>query len=203
MALSVQSALPAAGVPHEIRHFVWTHGWGQIFKDLQDVNHLLQKAEDLADEVRKVKDKDPDRPIYLLGKSGGAGLVLAAAELLPPACLERIVLLSPAVSPTYDLVPAFRATRGEIVCFYSVHDKLVLSWGTRRFGTVDRLYMAGAGLHGFRRPPQQSAEDESLYRRLIQVPWNPAMILEGNLGNHVGTSMPAFMAKEVAPWLKP
>jgi hypothetical protein len=28
------------------------------------------------------------------------------------------------------------------------------------------------------------------------------MILEGHLGAHLGTAMPAFLAKEVAPWLK-
>src|SRR5262249_23252659 len=83
---------PKAGVRHEIREFVWTHGWGQIFKDLQDTPHLLSKAEELAAEVRQVKAQNPEQPVYLVGKSGGTALVLAAAERLPPQTVERIIL---------------------------------------------------------------------------------------------------------------
>ena len=106
---SAQKALPKAGVRHEIREFVWTHGWGQIFKDLQDTPHLLHKADELTSEVRRQKAQHPEQPIYLVGKSGGTALVLAAAEQLPPQTVERIVLLSPAVSRAFDLSAAFSA----------------------------------------------------------------------------------------------
>src|SRR5262249_5495298 len=149
---------------------------------------------ELAAEVLKIKAQDPDRPVFLVGKSGGTGLVLAAAEQLPPQTLERIILLSAAVSPSYDLRPALRATRHEIVSFYSPYDQLVLNWGTSQFGTIDRYYGASAGLRGFVIPTDQSPEDRALYDRLVQVKWNPAMILEGHLGSHIGTSMPAFVA---------
>jgi hypothetical protein len=115
LGVSALSALPRVGVKHEIREFVWTHGWGQLLKDLQDNQHLRQKAEELADIVRRYKAENPQRPIYLVAKSGGTGLVLASAELLPANTLERIILLSAAVSPTYDLRRALKATRGEIV----------------------------------------------------------------------------------------
>src|SRR5438309_2888970 len=101
-----QWELPRVGVHHEIRDFTWTHGFGQPFKDLQDAPHLRRKADELAEEIRKVKKKDPRRPIYLIGKSGGAGLVLLATERLPADTLDRIILLSAAVSPGYDLRPA-------------------------------------------------------------------------------------------------
>jgi hypothetical protein len=203
VALSSQWALPRAGVRHEIREFPWSHGKGRLLRDLQDTQHCLRKANELAAEVRKIKAQDPERPVYLVGKSGGTGLVLAAAEQLPPETLERIILLSPALSPNYDLRPALRATKHEIVSFYSPYDQLVLNWGTSQFGTIDRFYGASAGLHGFVIPNDQGGEDRALYDRLVQVKWNPAMILEGHLGSHLGTSMPAFVAKEVAPWLKP
>jgi hypothetical protein len=203
VALSSQWALPRAGVRHEIREFRWTHGKGRLLRDLQDTQHCLRKADELAAEVHKIKAQDPERPVYLVGKSGGTGLVLAAAEQLPPQTLERIILLAPAVAPTYDLRPALRATKYEIVSFYSPYDQLVLNWGTRQFGTIDRYYGASAGLHGFTIPPDFSSSDSALYDRLVQVKWNPAMILEGHFGIHIGTSMPAFVAKEVAPWLKP
>jgi pimeloyl-ACP methyl ester carboxylesterase len=197
-----QWELPRAGVHHEVRDFTWTHGWGQVFKDLQDRPHLLQKAEMLAAEIQKIKKNDPDRPVYLVGKSGGAGLVLAAAERLPPDSVERIILLSAAVSPNYDLRPAFRATRREIVSFHSPYDQFILGWGTSYFGTTDRVYGPSAGLHGFNVPGYFPQEDQALYQRLVQIPWNSTMILEGHWGNHVGTSLPAFVGQEVAPWLK-
>jgi hypothetical protein len=202
VALSSQWALPRAGVRHEIREFSWTHGKGRLLRDLQDTQHCLRKADELAAEVRKIKTHDPDCPVFLVGKSGGTGLVIAAAEQLPPQTLERIILLSPALAPTYDLRQALRATKHQIVSFYSPYDQLVLNWGTSQFGTIDRFYGASAGLRGFVIPKDLTPEDRVLYDRLVQVKWNPAMILEGNLGSHIGTSMPAFMAKEVGPWLK-
>jgi pimeloyl-ACP methyl ester carboxylesterase len=197
-----QWALPRAGVPHEIRHFVWSHGWGHVFKDLQDVRHLQLKAEELAEEVVRYKELQPDRPVYLVGKSGGTALILAAAEKLPPRTVERIILLSAAVSPHHDLRPALRATEHEIVSYYSGYDRLVLGWGTSEFGTADRCYGPSAGLTGFIVPGSLSAVDRSLYDRLVQLPWGPRMILEGHLGTHTGTSAPAFLGKEVATWLR-
>jgi len=201
--IAARWALPRAGVPHEVQHFVWTHGVGSILRDLQDTRHLLHKAGELAGLVRRLKTEAPARPVYLLGKSGGAGLVLAAAEELPPATLDRIILLSAAVAPHYDLRPALRATRREIIAFYSPFDQLVLGWGTSQFGTIDRVYGPSAGLRGFVVPAGLSADDRLLYERLVQVPWHYSMILQGHPGTHAGTSMPAFLAKAVAPWLKP
>src|SRR6516225_6694508 len=50
-----QWELPRVGIYHEIRDFAWTHGFGQPFKDLKDTPHMLRKADELADEVLKVK----------------------------------------------------------------------------------------------------------------------------------------------------
>ena len=198
-----QWELPRVGIHHEVRDFIWTHGFGQPFKDLQDTPHVRRKADELAEEIRKIKKKDPQRPIYLIGKSGGAGLVLLATERLPADTLDRVILLSAAVSPGYDLRPALRATWGEIVSFYSDNDQFVLNWGTTHFGTIDRIYGPSAGLHGFALPDKLTPEDRLLYRRLIQIPWTSAMIAEGYFGSHAGTSLPSFVGWEVAPWLRP
>lgn len=203
MHSSVHWSLPRAGVRHEIRSFIWTHGKGQMFKDLQDLRHMLRKAHELAAEVIDYHLQYPERPIYLLGKSGGSGVVLEAAALLPAATLERIILLSAAVAPGYDLRPALRATRQEIVSFHSHHDQFILGWGTQQFGTIDRHYGRSAGLQGFVVPDELSTTDRVLYQRLVQIPWTADMIRAGHLGRHIGTSMPGFMAREVAPWLMP
>jgi pimeloyl-ACP methyl ester carboxylesterase len=200
---AAQWALPRAGVDLEVREFSWTHGKGQVLRDLQDYRYTQQKARELAEEIQSYRDAHPGRPVYLVGKSGGAGLVLGAAGQLSEPALERIVLLSPAVSHDYDLRPALRAVKQQIVVYYSPYDRFVLSWGTKHFGTIDRYYEPGAGLDGFLVPQNLSMEDAHLYGRLIQVRWNPRMIREGNLGGHLGTSMPGFIGHEVGRWLRP
>jgi hypothetical protein len=194
------AVLPKVGIEHELREFVWTHGFGQWLQDLQDARHQFEKAYELAEHVRKIKDEEPDRPVYLVGKSGGTGIVLSAASMLRTGTLERIILLSSAVSPAYDLRPAFRATRHEIVNYWSAGDWFILGWGTKQFGTMDRVHGAAAGLTGFVKPTE--GDDLDLYDRLVQVQWKSDMIKTGHTGGHVGTSFPAFVAKEVAPWLK-
>jgi pimeloyl-ACP methyl ester carboxylesterase len=197
-------ALPLAGVPHEIRVFEWTHGKARLLRDLQDTRYLLCQGARLAEQVREVLREDPDRPIYLMGHSAGAGVVLAAAEHLPPQSLERIILLSAAVSPGFDLRPALRATRHEIVSFHSRRDRLVLHVGTSLFGTVDRVYGPSAGVAGFTPPDDLDAEGLRMYERVVQVPWRFDMTLECvGAGGHHATCMPLFLARRVAPWLLP
>src|SRR5438105_382905 len=141
--------LPWAGVPHEVRDFIWTTGFGNLVRDVQDTPNVMARADELAREVTRYKAEHPDCPVYLVGHSGGTGVVLAAAERLPPATVERIVLLSPAVSPGFDLRPALRATRGEIVSFHSPLDRFWRDWGTTHYGTIDRIHTPAAGVHGF------------------------------------------------------
>jgi Serine aminopeptidase, S33 len=197
-----ESALQKAGVRHEIREFVWTHGWGQLFKDLQDSDHTRRKAEELAQAIRRHQTEFPGRPVFLVGKSGGTGIVLAALEILEPESVERAILLSAAVSPNYDLRRALRATRLEIVSFHSAYDQLILNWGTRTFGTMDRQYVASAGLGGFVPPAALDAEGTNLYRRLVQVPWHLRAGVQGMIGPHSATSLPGFLTTHVAPWLR-
>ncbi len=114
----------------------------------------------------------------------------------------RIILISPAVSPGYDLRGALVATRREIVSFYSSLDRVILGLGTWQFGTVDRVRGPGAGLTGFTPPPDLDPADRALHRRLVQIPWKPVMLLHGYAGLHSGNSLPLFMAFQVAPWLR-
>jgi hypothetical protein len=201
--VSAHWALPRAGVEHELRDFSWTHGTGRILCDLQDLCHLMAKAGELADAVREVKQHDPTTPVYFLAHSGGCGVALAAAGMLPPATVERIVLLSAAVSPTLDLRPALRATRCEIVSFYSALDVLWLGLGARLCGTTDRVYCFAAGHTGFVVPEGLDEESCQLYRRLVQVPWCVEDLCELNIGAHHSTCAPGFLKRHVAPWLRP
>jgi hypothetical protein len=202
MGSCARAVLPAAGIHHELRDFIWTHGKGSFLKDLQDTPHLVRKADELAAQIKEQHAREPERPIFVVAKSGGTGLALLAAEQLAAGTLERMVLISAAVRPEYDLRPALRATRGEVVSFYSRNDQVILNWGTRHFGTVDRVYGPSAGYRGFVTPQTPAAEDQDLYKRLVQVRWTPSMLLYGYAGTHTGTSSPGFLIGEVAPWLK-
>jgi pimeloyl-ACP methyl ester carboxylesterase len=195
--------LPRSGVRHELRNFPWTHGKCLILRDLQDTRYLLARAAELAEEIRKIKSAEPDRPVYLMGHSAGAAVSLAAAEQLPPCTLERIILLSAAVSPDYDLQQALRATRREIISFNSCCDVFMLGFGTWQFGTADRVYGPAAGRSGFRPPSDLDADGRCLYSRLVQVNWRPADLLMFRGGSHNSTCMPVFLATSVAPWLLP
>ena len=195
-------ALPLAGVKHELREFSWQHGKGRHLRDLQDTPHLHEKAEDLAKEIRELHEREPNRRIYLVGHSAGTAIVIHAAEMLPPQSVERIILLSSAMSPSYNLSAALRATRGEIVSFYSQLDRMLLGWGTSQFGTTDRIYGPGAGLSGFKTPADLDDEGKRLYERLVQVPWTLERTLEFQSGGHHSTTTPWFLGRQVAPWLR-
>lgn len=197
-----QVALPLAGVPHEIRVFEWTHGKFRYLRDLQDTRYLKEKAADLAAQVTAVKTEDASRPVYLMGHSAGAALVLEAAGELPPGTLDRIIVLSAAVSPGYDLRPALRATRGEVISFNSSLDRFMLSFGTSFFGAVDRYYVNAAGMEGFKTPDDLDDEGKRLYGRLVQSAWSPDMFLERGCW-HNSTCMPLFLSRQVTPWLTP
>jgi len=203
LKVATKWAVRSAGIDCEVREFDWTHGKGQILKDLQDTRHHEAKTTELVRLIRDARTAEPARPLFLIGRSGGSVLALTAAGLLPPETLERIILLSPAVSPTFDLAPALRACKQEIVSFYSDLDWIVLGWGTTQFGTADRYYTASAGMTGFSKPTDGDEEKRDLYRRLVQVRWTPSMILRGHPGGHIGTAMPTFLARDVTPWLKP
>jgi pimeloyl-ACP methyl ester carboxylesterase len=193
--------LSNAGVTHELRNFCWTHGKCHLLRDLQDRTYLLARAGELAEAIRVIKAADPGRPVYLLGHSAGAAVSLAAAEQLPPRTLERIVLLAAAVSPDYDLRAALQATRNEIVSFSSICDVIFLNWGTSQFGTADRVYGPSAGLGGFHEPAELDDESKSLYKRLVQVQWQPGDLLQFRGGLHHSPCMPIYLATSVAPWL--
>lgn len=186
--------------PLEVRDFHWTHGTGRIVRDIQDTRHLMKKAEELAQQIIDYQATHPDSPIYLVGKSTGAMIVLLASERLPIGSVERIILLSAAVSPGYDLRPALRTARLEIVSFHSPFDIPVLHWGTSIVGTADRYYSTSAGLLGFT-VPASTTNDNLDYERLKQIEWSPSKACYGHLGGHAGNSMPLFVLYEVIPFL--
>ncbi len=198
----LQYMVAAEGLPYVVKVLRWGHGLGRWHADLTNVSNHVKKAEQMADEVLAFRASKPGASVFLVGKSGGTGIVVRALERLPDHAVEAAVLLSPALSPGYDLTRALRAIRRELVVFWSPLDVFVLGAGTRIFGTIDRVSAVSAGMVGFRRPEGLDDDGQAQYAKLRQIRWSPEMAPTGYLGGHVGPDSPAFLRKYVVPILR-
>jgi pimeloyl-ACP methyl ester carboxylesterase len=196
--MGLRHAAGHAGLTHEVRVVNWGHGLGRWHRDLTNVANHETKADFIAAATSEFHETHPDAPVFLIGKSGGTGVIVKTLERLPEGSVERAVLLSSALSPRYDLSRALRSVRREMAVVWSPFDVFILGVGTHVFGTVDRVNTVSAGLVGFQKPPAADAEQ---YAKLRQVKWSPLMVPTGNLGGHVGADSPAFLRKYVVPLL--
>ena len=199
---ALHHVIRSTGEPCVVRLVPWGHGLGRWHADLTNAANHVEKGRALAVEVAEFKERRPGAPVFLVGKSGGTGMVIRALERLPEDTVEAAVLLAPALSPGYDLSRALRAVRREMVVFWSPMDVFVLGLGTRIFGTIDRHRVVSAGLVGFRRPDKLDERGKAQYAKLRQVRWRPVMARTGYLGGHVGPDSPAFLRKYVVPLLR-
>jgi pimeloyl-ACP methyl ester carboxylesterase len=181
-----------------VRSFDWTHGRGQGLADVVDVDYSRCQGRRLAEEVCRYQRAFPGVPVFVVGYSAGSAVALAAAEWLPADSLERLVLLAPAVSASYDLRRALASTRQGIDVFTSERDAFYLGLGTGVFGTADGKRDAAAGRVGFC-PPR----DGLFAGRLRQYPWDESVAWTGNLGSHNGSLSPAYLKAYVLPLLTP
>jgi hypothetical protein len=195
----------AEELPLIVKVVPWGHGWGRWHRDLTNAHNRDAHARRVAAELEAFRlqtHEGAERPVYVVGKSGGTGVVVKALELLPEGAVDKAVLIAPALSPDYDLTRALRAVRHEMVVFWSPFDVIVLGAGTRVFGTIDRVRSVSAGLVGFRPPATPGGDSEAPYAKLRQVRWRPEMASTGYLGGHVGPDSPAFLRKYVVPLLR-
>jgi hypothetical protein len=199
--MGLRQVMGERGGRRRVRVVRWGHGFGRWHADLTDVTNHRAQARAVVEEVLAWRAQRPGTPVYLVGKSGGSGIVVGALEGLPEGSVEAAVLLAPALSPEYDLSRALGAVRREMVVFWSPLDVVILGAGTWLFKTVDRVRSVGAGMVGFRRPPALDEAGRARYARLRQVRWSPGMATTGYLGGHVGPDSPPFLRKYVVPLL--
>ncbi len=204
LGVGLRYAVGEAGPPVRLESFSWGHGFGRWYSDLTRADSRDRDAARLAEEIRRHRTNRPGSPVFVVARSAGAGIAVMALEQLDPDAVERVILLAPALSPAYDLAPALRAVRREMVVFWSPADLIILGAGTLLFGTIDRVRTIGAGLVGFRVPPSGHPDDDRTrqYRKLRQVRWSPGMIALGHFGGHFGADCPGFLRKHVVPLLR-
>ena len=189
-----------AGLPLDVEMVDWSYGPGRYLADEMDFGHTRAAGMALAARVAAYRQTCSASRIDLIGHSAGSAVVVHAAELLPPGSIERIILLSPALSPTYDLTKALRATKRQIVAFNSRYDPALHC--TSLFGTADRVYCTSAGVKGFTQPAYLDDAAKHSYERLVQIPWTFQRLLELQRPWHNSPTMPLYLGRQVAPWLK-
>ena len=156
-----------------------------MIKDLQDTEHMTRKAADLAAKVRLYRKLHPDRPVYLIGKSGGArrgaadGQDVAAGHARPLLSCFPPPWLQPTISAPPSAPPGTRSS-----------PSIPITIGSSLAGAPGN----SAPPTGFTTPPPACAASPAaqgqprrrpVYRRLVEVPWTPAMIPEGHFSGHM------------------
>src|SRR5438874_739504 len=193
------SGLTAGGFEADFHIFDWTEGDTGIVALQRHDQHVIEarKAADLIIEQFKAS---PGTPIYLTGHSGGAAILTWAIELLPDEIkIESVAMFAPALSPQYDLTKALKHVKGKLYVFSSPHDFVVLSTGTKMFGTMDGVRCEAAGFKGFVEPKSADAEE---YKKLMPQPYQRSWALRyGHVGSHICGLRPKFARDYVAKLL--
>ena len=173
----------------------WTSG-NPGLAALGAVQRNKQEAKKIAQMIERRVREHPELRIVITGHSGGSGLAVWALEDLPDDVqIDTLVMLAPALSPSYDLSAALRHVKNKAYAFNSEYDP-VLGPGTRAFGTIDRIMTNAAGRVGFEKP---AGADDAQYSKLVQIPYDRGFMIFGNIGDHIGPMMPRFAARVIAP----
>ncbi len=195
----LKDELRASGAT-DLRELSWGAPGPLFFLNFQTTS-IHDSAE--ADLARHIKDWLKQRPgcrVDLVGHSAGCGVILGALRKLDED--ERVgqaILLSPSVSPGYDLTASLRHVNRRIDSFYSDRDIVFLKVRTGTFGTYDNVRTPAAGHLGFRPEPPLAPE---LAAKLVQHPYDPAWESLGNWGDHAGSATGNFVGAVVAPLFK-
>ncbi len=196
----LRQAITDAQQPLATETFTWSHGAYRVLADLHDHDYQKAKGQELADAVLACRRISPTGKVYLVCHSSGAAVVLAAAQQLPAGSVERIILLAPALAPSYDLRPALRCSRRGVDSFHSPYDMIggvVLAV----MGNADGQFLASAGCVGFT-PAHDEDGDDALYANLRQHAWDWEMSKTGYFGGHFGCTRSGFLREYVVPLLR-
>lgn len=169
--------------------FGWSGGWRGflVLPDLMSRRRNMGHAERLAGRLQRHAAAHPGSPIRLVTYSSGGFIALEALRRLPQDVgVERLVMLAPTVSPSYDLAPALARCR-EAVCVCSKGDFLINGLGALVFGTNDRRHQLSAGMIGFGRLAGDGGG-------LHQVRWRPGDVRRLWFGGHFTVSSVPMLA---------
>jgi pimeloyl-ACP methyl ester carboxylesterase len=171
--------------------------WGVPFMTIHNLRaheRNVATATVIAAEIADWRRAHPDEPFYLVGYSGGGGMVTLVTAALPDdVIIDRLILVAPAIAPDYSLARDVLPHVREFVVNYSSERDLQVGWGTDTFGTIDRKHTASAGAVGF------DTADE----RLLEYRWSEVDEPFGHLGNHTAYLGRRWQAAKLLPALDP
>lgn len=189
--------LDRGGVDWAIRLWDWTAPLGPLY-NLRSETRNRGKAGELASEITMYQFDYPQRPVVIVGHSGGAAIGTWAAETMPKGRqIDGLIMLAPALSPGYMLDWALANCRRGAVNFYSYRDWFFLGVGTTLSGTMDGYHTSSAGRWKFQAPAAGGRPEA--YGKLFQLGWGDEMSDAGYRGGHLDTSRERFVATYVAP----
>lgn len=176
----VKQGLRDAGVDWTIEIIPWGSPPFHSLVNLTDLPANLKRADRIAARLAELQQEKPNNKLVLVGYSGGGGLAMLAANMLPDdVMVDRIVLVAGAISNDYDTTAAERHCRDKLVNIYSSRDGIV-GWGTSVFGTIDRKKCLSAGYCGFQSSPGVLRESG----KLEQIAWDETWREYGHGGSH-------------------
>jgi len=201
---SVRRGLNSAGIDRSLQIWHWGRpvpGVGMIINQIDFLGNYIA-GERIAGRIMEYQDKYPDRPVHIIGHSGGGGIAIFAAMALPDdRKVTGVILLSASISSNYDITRALSHCSSGIVNFYNKNDVALLGLATTVLGNVGGAHGPSAGLLGFSLPGESAKEEKKLaYRKLYQVPLGGAM-LEGATA-HFSTTRSGFVYEFVSPWVR-
>jgi pimeloyl-ACP methyl ester carboxylesterase len=203
---NIRDGLVRARIGYAMPIVEW--GWpipllGTALNQVDVIGHYAA-GKRIARSIRQYQENYPDRPVFVIGHSGGGGLAVLALEALSDLSgarpIDGAILLSPSISASHDLTKALRSCRLGIVNFYNERDLAVLGLGTILLGNVDGGHGASAGRAGFDTPEDSGPlEKQRAYISLHQVEVTPAMTRDGTA--HTANTSIRFVTRYVAEWV--
>lgn len=171
--------------------------WGprlRLLHNLRAERSNRAAARALAAELAEWRAEHPGERLYLVGYSGGGGIAaLATAELPAGVRVDRLILVAAAISPGFPFSARTLPHVAEFAANFSSERDWQVDWGTRTFGTIDRVKTASAGADGF------SRDDD----RLLEYRWSRADLLCRHHGHHLSYLRPRWQDAKLLPALDP
>ena len=191
---NIRRGLMRAGSHRAMPIYNWGRpipGVGMLLNQVDVIGNRIAGGS-IARMIEQYQDSYPNRPVYLIGHSGGGGVAVFAAESLAAGRkIEGLVLLSASIDGNYDLTKALGHCKNGILNVYNPEDTGLLGVGTAVMGNVDGGHGPSAGLRGF------SKRRSKLYQ--LQI--TGGMTAASGGGSHDAATRPGFVASYVAPWV--
>lgn len=201
----IRQGLLAAGIDQALEVYPWGAPIPIVGTTLNQVNvignWITGKA--VADHVVDYKKKYPDRPVHVIGHSGGGGIaVFAAAQMPPDVQIDGVILLHASISCDYDITDALCHSGKGIANFFNPDDTGLLGVGTTIMGNIDGGRSPSAGRVGFSGPKENAKERtrNAYIDKLHEV--SLAGEVDYGTGPHGVATSPVFVSLYLSLWIR-